>query len=93
MRNNFPIHVIFGLLLIIIFFAITPFTCTAPENTKDLLTRKGYTNIEVHGYGWFDCSAEDSYATEFTAVNPEGNVERGTVCTGLFFRNSTIRWE
>lgn len=64
------------------------------SGTKALLLNQGYTNIDTSGgYSWFACSKDDFFATEFTAKNPAGNIVSGTVCEGLLFKGSTIRFD
>ena len=66
--------------------------CTNSKDTNHALTSAGYTNIKTNGYAWFACAKDDFYRTKFTATNVRGKVVTGTVCSGLFFKNSTIRF-
>jgi hypothetical protein len=66
--------------------------CTAPDSAKEVLEKQGYTNLEVGGYGWFACSEDDWFATQFKGTSPTGDTVEGTVCKGVF-KGSTIRFE
>ncbi len=52
----------------------------------------GFTNIRTTGYKWFACSEDDWYHTGFIATNPQGMEVGGVVCSGFFFKNSTVRF-
>lgn len=67
--------------------------CTQQDSTIRVVTDAGYTNVQTHGYSWFACSKDDTYATKFTAVNSNGKTVSGTVCSGLLFKGSTIRFD
>lgn len=56
------------------------------------LRQNGYTNVQTHGYGFFECSQNDKFATKFSATSPSGYYVTGTVCSG-FFKGSTIRFD
>lgn len=66
--------------------------CTNREDAERALTSEGYSNIHITGYAWFACSEDDRFHTAFTAVNRDGKQVSGVVCSGLFFKNATIRW-
>ena len=66
--------------------------CTAPDRTYETLDKAGYKHIEVGGHSWFECGEDDTFATEFTAVNPSGRRVSGTVCCGLVAKGCTIRF-
>lgn len=66
--------------------------CTSQHDAEKALRAQGFKDIEVTGYGAFSCSEDDFFRTNFRATNPNGEVVEGTVCSGLFFKNSTIRW-
>lgn len=65
--------------------------CTSDSDAKRALNGAGYTDISIGGYDWLGCSKDDFFHTEFTAKNPAGNMVSGTVCSGLLFKNATIR--
>jgi hypothetical protein len=58
-----------------------------------ILEENGYTNIQITGYNWAACGQDDTYHTGFVATAPSGRQVTGTVCAGVFFKNSTIRFE
>lgn len=66
-------------------------SCTNPSGAKKALIDSGYHPIEVKGYGWFDCSESDVYATRFKAYSADcTRVVTGCVCQG-FFKGKTVR--
>jgi hypothetical protein len=65
--------------------------CTQPDKAARVLSGAGYTNIEMHGYDWLNCSEDDSYHDKFTAVGPAGQQVSGVVCGGILFKGATIR--
>ncbi len=65
--------------------------CTQPADATRILENDGFTNIQITGYNWFACSKDDTYHTGFVAVK-NGRTVTGTVCAGLLFKNSTIRF-
>lgn len=67
--------------------------CTDPQNATRILEENGYSDVQITGYNWAACSDDDTYHTGFTATAPGGRKVRGTVCAGVFFKNSTIRFE
>lgn len=76
----------------LIFISLLIIGCTNQEDAKKALSSMGFTDIETHGYSWFSCSKDDWYHTKFTAYNPKGQFVDGVVCSGLFFKNSTVRF-
>lgn len=81
-------------MLCVIMLVLVFFSCTSQSDAlRALKAEGGYTDITFEGgYGWFACSGDDWYATEFCATNKEGKRVCGTVCSGLFFKSATIRW-
>lgn len=65
--------------------------CTQPDTAARVLADQGYTQIELHGYDWFNCSKDDTYHDKFTATGPTGRKVSGVVCGGLFFKGATVR--
>lgn len=63
------------------------------EGATRTLEGAGYSQIELTGYKWFACSENDFYSTGFTAVGPTGKSVEGAVCSGMFIKNSTIRFD
>lgn len=66
--------------------------CTDPEHATKILTVDGYTEVEMTGYNFFACGKGDFFHTGFRAVKSNQIIE-GTVCRGLFFKGSTIRFD
>lgn len=77
------------LLVIMVSFIIG---CTNSNSAIELLEKEGYTDIEITGYSWFECSKDDFYHTGFKAKK-NGKEIIGTVCEGLLFKGKTIRYE
>lgn len=66
--------------------------CTDETGARHALRSAGLHPTEVGGYGWFGCdSKSDFFSTKFTAMNPEGELVSGVVCSG-FFKGKTIRF-
>ncbi len=68
------------------------FGCSNKKDAVKALYNAGYTKITPGGYSWFSCGEGDFYSTKFTATNPAGKRASGTVCSGLLFKGSTIRF-
>jgi hypothetical protein len=66
--------------------------CTNKSDAERALKAEGFSDIEVTGYDFFACSEDDFYHTGFRAKNSKGQVVTGTVCSGLLFKNATIRY-
>lgn len=67
--------------------------CTDADNAVKVLQANGFTNIQTTGYSFFSCGNDDSQATGFTAIGPTGIPVKGAVCSSIFVKNSTIRFE
>lgn len=67
--------------------------CTDPQSATRILTSQGFTDVRMDGYNWFACSKDDTYHTGFTAKSVTGTMVSGTVCEGLIFKNSTVRFQ
>lgn len=67
--------------------------CTDPETATRVLEDSGYTDIQITGYNYFSCAESDRIHTGFKAKGPTGREVTGTVCAGLLFKNSTIRFD
>lgn len=66
--------------------------CTDNHGAVRILEAQGYTKIEMTGYKPFACSKDDTLQTGFKAeIN--GRTVSGTVCSGLFFKGNTIRFD
>ena len=67
--------------------------CTNPQKAEKVLTSQGYKDIKITGYNFAACSKDDWYHTGFTAISPNGSLVEGTVCEGLLFKGSTVRFK
>ena len=85
---------ILSLLFVLTVFGTVIYIVAWPKTNADrateVLTAQGYSEIEITGYGWLDCSDDDAYATAFTATAPSGSKVDGTVCSG-WFKGNTVR--
>lgn len=80
-----------GLLVTVLLAAGSLSSCTNEQKAKSALLDAGYHPIEVKGYGWFQCSEDDVFATRFKAWSADSSrVVTGCVCQG-WFKGSTIR--
>jgi hypothetical protein len=77
-------------LALVLTFLLTG--CTNQNDAVNALQDAGFTDIQITGYKFFACSKDDTYQTGFIAKNPQGRIVKGTVCSGLLFKNSTIRF-
>lgn len=78
---------------ILLILALTLLTgCTSERDARRALEAHGYSNIEITGWKPFSCSEDDFYSTGFRATNPNGREVTGVVCSGLFFKNATVRF-
>lgn len=67
--------------------------CTDGDKATSVLSAQGYKNIQITGYNPFACSQDDFYHTGFSAITPSGQQVSGTVCSGVMFKGSTIRFD
>lgn len=84
---------VFGCIAVVVALVFLQSGCTDEREAQRILEAQGYTNIQFTGYSWFSCSEKDTYSTGFTATGVNGKPISGSVCSGLFFKNSTIRFE
>ncbi len=84
---------VIGCVLLVVVLVLLQSSCTDEREAQRILEAQGYSNIQFTGYSWFSCSEKDTYATGFTATGVNGKPIAGAVCSGLFFKNSTIRFE
>jgi len=66
--------------------------CTSESDAKRALEAEGYTDVRFTGYDWFACAKDDTFHTGFVAKNRDGRQVKGVVCSGLMFKNATIRY-
>lgn len=72
--------------------AVLATACTEPEKAKRVLEDAGYTDVKTGGYAMWACSEKDHFKTSFTAISHAiGRPVKGAVCSGLMFKNTTIR--
>ena len=67
--------------------------CTDAGGATQTLEKSGFENVQITGYNFLACSEDDFYHTGFKAENAKGQSVTGTVCKGLFFKGSTIRFD
>jgi len=67
--------------------------CTDEPGARRALGAAGYTNIDIVGYEFFSCGKGDFQHTCFNAKGVNGAPVHGCVCSGLIFKNHTIRTE
>lgn len=67
--------------------------CTDEPGAERVLKANGFTDIQMTGYSWLSCSDKDTFSTGFIAKGPTGIPVKGAVCSGMLFKNSTIRFE
>jgi len=80
-------------IILMLFAIFIVANCTDNDTALRVLESNGYSNVQFTGYKFFGCSKDDTYHTGFIAVSPNNKPVEGTVCGGLFFKNSTIRFE
>lgn len=66
--------------------------CTSSEDAMRALSAQGFTDVRLTGYKWFACGEGDFYHTGFIATSPTGREVSGVVCSGLLFKNATVRF-
>lgn len=65
--------------------------CTDGPNATRILVQQGYKDVTITGWRPFACSKDDDLHTGFEATSLGGYRVTGTVCSGYFFKASTIR--
>lgn len=65
--------------------------CTQTDDAVRVLESAGYTDVQLDGYDFFNCSKDDFYKTKFRAKGPNGKPVSGVVCAGLLFKGATVR--
>lgn len=78
--------------LLVLTLALGIAGCTNKKDANNALNSLGFTDVQVTGYNFLACSDNDFYHTGFRAKNPQGYWVTGTVCSGLLFKNSTVRF-
>lgn len=82
---------LFIIAIIVIGYLIIPFT--DPKNAERVLSENGYTDIQITGYSFMLCGKDDVQHTGFIAKSINGSQVKGAVCSGLFIKGSTIRFD
>lgn len=65
--------------------------CSAPDTATKALKGAGYSQIKITGWSPFSCTEAGTFSTGFEAKGPTGVSVTGAVCSGLIFKNATIR--
>lgn len=79
-------------ILLLSLLALSLTACSNHGDAVKALEAQGFTDVQTTGWSAFACSKDDFYSTGFTATNPQGKRVSGTVCSGMLFKNATIRW-
>jgi hypothetical protein len=79
-------------LLFLALGIMTLFACTDEDGARRTLETAGYTDIVITGYEFWSCG-DDQRHTCFDARGLNGAPVHGCVCSGLIFKNHTIRTE
>lgn len=79
-------------ILVLALMLVLLTSCVDTTNARRILTIEGYQEIQFTGYQFFSCGRGDFYHTGFIAIKNGATIE-GTVCGGLFFKGSTIRFD
>ena len=66
--------------------------CTDASEAERVLASQGFRNIEITGFQIFGCSNQDPIHTGFRATGLNGQIIEGVVCSGVFFKGSTVRF-
>jgi hypothetical protein len=56
--------------------------CSDEPTARRVLTKAGYTDIEITGFDVLMCGHNDTRSTGFRATSPSGRHVKGAVCTG-----------
>lgn len=80
------------LIFVLLVLSLLLTSCTSKQDAERALKAAGFSNIHTDGFAWFACGRDDFYRTKFSATNPKGDKVYGVVCSGLFFKNATIRF-
>lgn len=79
-------------LTLALILALALSSCTNEKDARRALEAQGFKSIEITGYNFFGCGKDDSYHTGFIAVGLDGKPVEGTVCSGLLFKGTTVRF-
>ncbi len=59
---------------------------------RKALRDAGLKPVKVGGYSFFACGKDDTFSTQFTATNAQGQTVTGTVCSG-WLKGKTVRFD
>lgn len=76
---------------VLIFITLLTISCKRESDVKKFAKAEGWQSYKVEGYCWLCCSEDETFHTEFTAITKEGKTITGAVCSGIIFKNSTMR--
>lgn len=79
--------------IVFLIFAFILCSCTNSKDANNALKSLGFKDIRITGFDFFACSKDDFFHTGFIATNAQGQTVKGTVCSGIFFKNSTVRFK
>lgn len=80
-------------ILLAAIVALVLTSCSDPATAIKALEAMGFTDIQTHGYAPFMCGKDDTFATKFTARNPQGRSVSGAVCNGWLLKGATVRFD
>lgn len=80
------------IMIIAALVAVLATGCSSSNDAQRALKAAGFTDIQTKGYAPLACSEDDFFSTKFVATNPRGERVSGAVCSGLIFKNATIRY-
>lgn len=82
------------ILLSVLVYAVCIFTGACNVSDADslrTLQHEGVSNVQLHGYAWFECDSKDTFATAFQGVKNGVPVE-GALCAG-WLKGITVRYK
>ena len=79
-------------VLLIAILAFMFVGCTSSSDAQRALDAQGFTDVTYTGYDFLACSKDDVFHTGFRAKNAQGIYVEGTACSGLLFKNTTLRF-
>lgn len=88
--NDLGYYIFCGIALIIWYLIMWSFGVRDSDVSK-YAKMEEWESYKIEGYCWLGCP-EDFFATQFTAIK-KGHSITGCVCSGLLFKNSTLRLE
>ena len=90
-ESNFMGYLV-GFLLTIAFVGILSWMAWPDSEDADLAARSaGNAQVQLGGWAYFKCGADDLRGWYFSAVNAQGNQVAGVVCCGAL-KGCTVRY-